>query len=111
MEISSVDELLSTTRAVRKRLDLDRPVGPRIIADCLRLALQAPTGGNRQALTAAFASSADEIIGTTTPHAPESIARMIIAGSFQGTRTSGALPAARIDWASTGRSVKVVTPC
>ncbi|MBM7787266.1 nitroreductase family protein [Tenggerimyces flavus] len=42
------DELLSTTRSVRKRLDLDRPVEREVILDCLRLAVQAPTGGNRQ---------------------------------------------------------------
>ena len=42
------DELLSTTRAVRKRLDFDRPVERSLIGECLRIALQAPTGGNRQ---------------------------------------------------------------
>jgi nitroreductase len=42
------DELLSTTRAVRKRLDLDRPVPREVILECLRLAVQAPTGSNRQ---------------------------------------------------------------
>lgn len=44
----SPDELLSTTRSVRKRLDFDRPVEPEIIRECLELALQAPSGGNRQ---------------------------------------------------------------
>ena len=44
----TVDELLSTTRAVRKRLDLERPVERSVILDCLRLALQAPSGSNRQ---------------------------------------------------------------
>lgn len=44
----SVDELLSTTRAVRKRLDLDRPVGREVILDCIRLAMQAPTASNAQ---------------------------------------------------------------
>ena len=39
------DELLSTTRAVRKRLDLTRPVPPEVILECLKLAQQAPTGG------------------------------------------------------------------
>ena len=39
------DELLSTTRSVRKRLDLTRPVEPELIRECLELALQAPTGG------------------------------------------------------------------
>lgn len=42
------DWLLSTTRAVRKRLDLDRPVDPQVILDCIRLAMQAPTGSNVQ---------------------------------------------------------------
>lgn len=44
----SPDELLSTTRSVRKRLDLERPVEPEIVLECLDLALQAPTGSNRQ---------------------------------------------------------------
>jgi nitroreductase len=44
----SADEVLTTTRAVRKRLDLTRPVEREVIADCLRIALQAPTGSNRQ---------------------------------------------------------------
>jgi nitroreductase len=42
------DELLSTTRAVRRRLDLARPVDRALIEDCVRLALQAPTSTNRQ---------------------------------------------------------------
>ncbi|MTD17309.1 nitroreductase [Nakamurella sp. YIM 132087] len=47
-DLSVTDELLSTTRAVRKRLDLERPVPPEVILDCLRLATQAPTGSNSQ---------------------------------------------------------------
>jgi nitroreductase len=42
------DELLSTTRAVRKRLDLTRPVPREVLEDCLRLAQQAPTAGYSQ---------------------------------------------------------------
>ncbi|MEO1064889.1 MAG: nitroreductase family protein [Actinomycetota bacterium] len=44
----SNDELLSTTRSVRKRLDFDRPVEPEVIRECLELALQAPSGSNSQ---------------------------------------------------------------
>jgi nitroreductase len=44
----SVDTLLTTTRSVRKRLDLNRPVEPEVIRECLELALQAPTGSNSQ---------------------------------------------------------------
>src|SRR5690348_16035627 len=42
----TVDEVLSTTRAVRKRLDLTRPVEREIIEECIALAQQAPTGAN-----------------------------------------------------------------
>ncbi|NKY32802.1 nitroreductase family protein [Nocardia speluncae] len=48
MDTAITDHLLSTTRAVRRRLDLDRPVAREIILECLRLALQAPTGSNKQ---------------------------------------------------------------
>jgi nitroreductase len=44
----SPDELLTTTRAVRKRLDLDRPVPRDLIEECVDVAAQAPTGSNRQ---------------------------------------------------------------
>jgi len=43
-----VDALLTTTRAVRRRLDLARPVPRDVVLECLRLAIQAPTGGNSQ---------------------------------------------------------------
>jgi hypothetical protein len=42
------DELLSTTRSVRKRLDLTRSVPRELVDECLALALQAPSGSNRQ---------------------------------------------------------------
>ncbi|NMI01555.1 nitroreductase family protein [Pseudonocardia acidicola] len=42
------DELLTTTRSVRKRLDLDRPVPLEVIRECLEVALQAPSGSNTQ---------------------------------------------------------------
>jgi nitroreductase len=44
----STDELLTTTRAVRKRLDLTRPVEPEVIQECISLAVQAPTPGGMQ---------------------------------------------------------------
>jgi nitroreductase len=47
-DIAMTDELLATTRAVRKRLDLDRPVPREVIKQCLELAVQAPTGSNSQ---------------------------------------------------------------
>lgn len=44
----AADELLTTTRSVRKRLDFHRPVERAVVEECLDIALQAPTGGNRQ---------------------------------------------------------------
>lgn len=44
----SIDEVLSTTRAVRQRLDFTRPVEPEVIRECLSLAVQAPTPGGIQ---------------------------------------------------------------
>jgi nitroreductase len=46
MDLATVDKLLTTTRTVRKRLNLTRPVEPEIIQQCLEIAIQAPTGGN-----------------------------------------------------------------
>ncbi|OBK93107.1 nitroreductase [Mycobacterium asiaticum] len=44
----TVDEVLTTTRSVRKRLDFDKPVPREVLMECLELALQAPTGSNSQ---------------------------------------------------------------
>jgi nitroreductase len=44
----TADELLTTTRSVRKRLDLERPVPMELVRECLEIALQAPSGSNRQ---------------------------------------------------------------
>lgn len=45
-DVAEIDRLLSTTRAVRKRLDFDREVPDQVIFDCIDAAEQAPTGGN-----------------------------------------------------------------
>ena len=42
------DELLTTTRSVRRRLDTTRPVERATVEECLRLAFQAPNGSNLQ---------------------------------------------------------------
>jgi nitroreductase len=48
LDLATVDRLLTTTRAVRKRLDLDRPVPDQAIEDALRLAVQAPSAADEQ---------------------------------------------------------------
>jgi nitroreductase len=47
-DLTQTDHLLTTTRAVRKRLDLTRPVPRELILDCVRISTQAPAGGNNQ---------------------------------------------------------------
>ena len=47
-DLAQTDRLLTTTRAVRKRLDLSRPVPRELILDCIRIATQAPAGSNLQ---------------------------------------------------------------
>jgi nitroreductase len=56
----SVDTLLTTTRSVRKRLDLDKPVPRQIVMECLELALQAPTGSNAQGWQWVFVDDAEK---------------------------------------------------
>ncbi len=47
IDVASVDHVLTTTRAVRRRLDLERPVDNEILYDCIDIAEQAPSGGNQ----------------------------------------------------------------
>ncbi len=54
------DQLLSTTRAVRKRLDFDRPVEREVLRECMQLAVQAPTGSNAQGWQFVFVTDADK---------------------------------------------------
>lgn len=46
LDIAQIDHVLATTRAVRRRLDLQRPVDDQLLLDCIDLAEQAPSGGN-----------------------------------------------------------------
>ena len=48
IDVEATDHLLTTTRSVRRRLDYSRPVPRDLIADCLDIAVQAPTGSNSQ---------------------------------------------------------------
>jgi nitroreductase len=48
IDVAVTDHLLTTTRAVRKRLDLERPVPFDVLIDCVKIAQQAPTASNIQ---------------------------------------------------------------
>ncbi|HSS25565.1 MAG TPA: nitroreductase family protein [Mycobacterium sp.] len=56
----SVDEVLTTTRSVRKRLDYDKSVSREVLMECLDLALQAPTGSNSQGWQWVFVEDAEK---------------------------------------------------
>src|SRR4029079_15965507 len=56
----SADEVLSTTRQVRKRLDFTMPVPREVLTECLELAIQAPTGSNAQGWQWVFVEDADK---------------------------------------------------
>jgi nitroreductase len=56
----SVDEVLTTTRSVRKRLDFDKPVPREVLLECLDLAIQAPTGSNQQGWQWVFVEDSDK---------------------------------------------------
>ena len=76
MDLETVDHLLTTTRTVRKRLDLERPVELDTIQRCIEIAFQAPTAGNvqnwdfvvvtdaalRRELAALYVEAADQVI-------------------------------------------------
>ncbi len=57
----SADQVLTTTRAVRKRLDFDRPVEEAVLRECLDIALQAPTGSNSQGWQFILVTDRDKI--------------------------------------------------
>jgi nitroreductase len=56
----SFDDVLTTTRSVRKRLDFEKPVPHEVLLECLELALQAPTGSNTQGWQWVFVDDADK---------------------------------------------------
>lgn len=81
IDLSSVDHILTTTRAVRQRLDLMRPVEPRIIERCLEISVQAPT---------ALYGETWHFVVVTDPRQREAVAT-IYRKAGEGHR-SGALP-------------------
>jgi nitroreductase len=60
LDVAVVDRLLTTTRSVRKRLDLRRPVPPEVIERCIEIALQSPTGSNTQGWHFVVVTDADK---------------------------------------------------
>jgi nitroreductase len=99
----NADELLSTTRAVRHRLDFSRPVPWRLIEECVDLAVQAPTGRNRQrwhfvvvtdarrraALAEVFRRAVAEVDPNASRLRPQDVRRMTMNGRSMTRMVSG----------------------
>jgi nitroreductase len=106
MDIASVDELLTTTRAVRKRLDLERPVGRDVILECIRLAMQAPTASNAQdwrwlvitdadkraAIAEIYRSVGADYLAHAADTASDPQTRRVYAGALRLTETLARVP-------------------
>ena len=71
------DELLTTTRAVRRRLDFDRPVPPELVRECVAAALQAPSGSNNLSM---------QFVVVTDPSEAGGDRRDLPAGATRSTR-------------------------
>jgi nitroreductase len=106
MDVASVDELLSTTRSVRKRLDLDRPVGRDVILECIQLAMQAPTASNAQdwrwlvitdadkraAIADIYRSIGADYLAYAAKDASDPQTKRVYASAFSLTETLGKVP-------------------
>lgn len=106
MDLATVDELLTTTRSVRKRLDLNRPVGRDVILECIRLATQAPTASNAQdwrwlvitdadkraAIGEIYRSIGAEYLAHAANEASDPQTQRVYAGALALTHTLGKVP-------------------
>jgi nitroreductase len=106
VDIASVDELLTTTRSVRKRLDLTRPVGRDVILECIQLAMQAPTASNAQdwrwlvitdaakraAIADIYRSIGAEYLALAAKDTSDPQTQRVYASAFSLTDTLGQVP-------------------
>ena len=106
MDLASVDELLTTTRSVRKRLDLTRPVGREVILECIQLAMQAPTASNAQdwrwlvitdadkraAIADIYRSVGAEYLAYAAKETSDPQTQRVYASAFSLTDTLGQVP-------------------
>jgi nitroreductase len=106
VDLASVDELLTTTRSVRKRLDLTRPVGREVILECIQLAMQAPTASNAQdwrwlvitdadkraAIADIYRSAGAEYLAYAAKETSDPQTQRVYASAFSLTDTLGQVP-------------------
>ena len=86
----SPEELLTTTRSVRKRLDFSRPVPPEVVRECLELAVQAPTGASSESWH--FVVVTDQEQRKAVRHRGDAIASLSAGHDASPWRASSAAP-------------------
>lgn len=103
---AAFDQVLRTTHAVRRRLDLDRPVPREVVLECLRLAVQAPTASNAQdwrwlvvtdpdkraALAELYAASGADHLAARAASATDPQTRRVYESALALTGTLGRVP-------------------
>jgi nitroreductase len=92
--IGLADELLSTTRSVRRRLDPTRAVPREVILDCIRVSQQAPTGGNQQSWRWLVVTDAGKRAALADLY--RAVARERFAASAEEAKRAGELQTARV---------------
>lgn len=86
-DVAQIDEVLATTRAVRRRLDLDRPVEVQVLLDCIDIAEQAPTGGNLSSRR--WVVVRDQAVKNELGQLYREAALGFLSGAAEGLRGSG----------------------
>jgi nitroreductase len=113
----SADEVLSTTRAVRKRLDFDRPVEKEVVEECLQLAIQAPTGSNSQTWQWVFVTdqakkdALAEIYSTNFARYRSAPAPEYAVGDLRGAQRDRVIDSAQYLADNFQRSPVMLVPC
>lgn len=112
-DLEQTDALLRTTRSVRRRLDLDRPVEPEVLLECLRLAVQAPTGGNAQGWRWLIVRDPDRraALGELYRRAAETYLPLYRQGQALAPQTERVLDSADYLAEVMGRVPALVVPC
>lgn len=94
IDLAVADELLSTTRAVRKRLDLTRPVPRQVILDCIRLSQQAPTASNSQTWRWVVVDDVEKRRGIAELY--REVGTNLLADARKGAEAQGQVQTARV---------------
>lgn len=112
-DLTTVDRLLTTTRSVRRRLELGRPVDPALVDECLELALQAPNGSGTEPWRFIVVTDAAQRAKLGAIYAKSSAEYLagLRAANPDLDETSPAMVSSRTLWEHLGDVPVLVVPC